>query len=342
MPRRKGFTLIELLVVIAIIAILMALLLPAVQQAREAARRAECKNNLKQLGIALHNYESTHRTFPPNLVPGGTNYRYSAGNWGVLAYLNPYLEQTAVYNLMNLNAPTYAPVSPFDIADPNNRIAAGTIVPLFLCPSDRGVSVSSGYGVANLAPTNYVANQGTGLNVTPAGNRHGSPYDADGVFFADSRVRIADITDGTSNTACMSESLLGDGAESASGPTPPADVQRVYAWLSPVDTMSDAACASPSLWNLQRRRQFAWYSGEIRCASYNHYYIPNVNTWDCVSNAPSLGFTAIGWKAARSQHEGGVHLLLCDGSVRFVSENINGPTWRALATRAGNEIIGEF
>jgi prepilin-type N-terminal cleavage/methylation domain-containing protein/prepilin-type processing-associated H-X9-DG protein len=342
MPRRRGFTLIELLVVIAIIAILMALLLPAVQQAREAARRAECKNHLKQLGIALHNYESTHRTFPPNLVPGGTNYRYSAGNWGVLAYLNPYLEQIAIYNLMNLNAPTYAPVAPFDIADPNNRIAAGTIVPLFLCPSDRGQSVGSGYGVSALAPTNYVANQGTGLKTTPAGARHGSPYEADGVFFADSRVRIADITDGTSNTACMSESLLGDGAESAAGPTPPADIQRVYAWLSPVDTMSDTACASPSLWNLQRRRQFAWYSGEIRCASYNHYYVPNINRWDCVSNAPSLGFTAIGWKAARSPHEGGVHLLLCDGSVRFISENIHGPTWLALGTRAGNEIIGEF
>ena len=117
MHRRRGFTLIELLVVIAIIAVLIALLLPAVQQAREAARRTQCKNNLKQLGLALHNYESSLSMFPPNLVPGGTNYRYSAGNWGVLAYLSPYLDQTAIYKLMNLDAPTYAPTPPYNFAD---------------------------------------------------------------------------------------------------------------------------------------------------------------------------------------------------------------------------------
>ena len=342
MAKHRGFTLIELLVVIAIIAVLIALLLPAVQQAREAARRAHCKSNLKQLGIALYNYESSLMTFPPNLVPGGTNYKYSAGNWGVLAFLNPYLEQTAIYNLMNLSAPTYDPNPPYNVYDANNRLAAGYIIPLFLCPSDKGQSVGSGYGVANLGPTNYVANMGSGLKVTSAGNRHGSPYDADGVFFADSRVRIADITDGTSNTAAMSESTLGDGAETAPGATPPADKSKVYAYVSGVDSMSDAGCGSPTLWNVQRRCGFAWYSGEIRCASYNHYYNPNAAQWDCVSNAPSMGYTAIGWRAARSAHAGGVHLLLADGAVRFVSENIDQLLWRALGTRAGNEVIGEY
>ncbi len=99
---RNGFTLIELLVVIAIIAILMALLLPAVQQAREAARRTQCANNLRQLGVALHNYHDALKTFPPNLTPGGTAYNYAKGGWGVLSHLNPYLEQTNVYNLMNI------------------------------------------------------------------------------------------------------------------------------------------------------------------------------------------------------------------------------------------------
>jgi prepilin-type N-terminal cleavage/methylation domain-containing protein/prepilin-type processing-associated H-X9-DG protein len=343
MKRRTGFTLIELLVVIAIIAVLIALLLPAVQQAREAARRTQCRNNLKQLGLALHNYESTVSTFPPNLVPGGTNYRYSAGNWGVLAYLSPYLDQTAIYKLMNLDAPTYAPTPPYNIADPNNALAASYMTPLFLCPSDKGQSLGGGYGVASIGPANYCANQGSGLNTTVAGVQHGSPYNADGVMFADSRIRIGDIIDGTSNTACMSESLLGDGAESAMGSAPPASTQRIYAYLKPyATTMDDAACASPTNWNLDRRRQFLWYSGEIRNTSYNHYYNPNDRRWDCITNSPALGYTAIGWKAARSLHTGGVNLLMCDGAVRFVSENADNKTWRGLATRAGSEVIGEF
>lgn len=344
MNGRRGFTLIELLVVIAIIGVLVSLLLPAVQQAREAARRTQCKNNLKQLGIALHNYHDAHSTFPPNLVPGGTNYKYSAGNWGVLAYLSPFLEQTPVYNLMNLNAPTYGPVGAITgIFDPNNRLAAEIMIPLFLCPTDRGVSLGPGYAVNALAPANYVANLGSGIKTTPAGDRHGSPYDADGVFFADSRVRIGDIADGTSNTAAMSESLLGDGAEKAAGSTPPADIQRVYAYLTTFpSSMSDSACAAPTFWNNDRRRQFLWFSGEIRNASYNHYYTPNAKTWDCITNAFALGYTGIGWKAARSAHVGGVNLLLADGSVRFAGENVDRTVWQGLSTRAGSEILGEF
>lgn len=343
MYRRRAFTLIELLVVIAIIAVLIALLLPAVQQAREAARRTQCRNNLKQLGLALYNYESSLNTFPPNLVPGGTNYRYSAGNWGVLAYLSPYLDQTAIYNLMNLNAPTYAATPPYNIADPNNALAASYMIPMFLCPSDKAQSLGGGYGVAAIGPTNYCANQGSGINNTSSGPQHGSPYNADGVMFADSRIRIGDISDGTSNTACMAESLLGDGAESATGSIPPATAQRAYAYLKPyATTMDDAACASPTNWNVDRRRQFLWFSGEIRNTSYNHYYNPNDRRWDCITNSPALGYTAIGWKGARSAHTGGVHVLMCDGAVRFVSENIDNNTWKALGTRAGSEVLGEF
>ena len=339
--KRRAFTLIELLVVIAIIAVLIALLLPAVQQAREAARRTQCRNNLKQLGLALHNYESSLQTFPPNLVPGG-NYNYSGGNWGVLAYLSPYLDQTPIYNLMNLNAPTYAATSPYNIADPNNALAASYIIPMFLCPSDKATSLGGDYGVASLGPSNYCANQGSGTNVLTGGTINGSPYNADGVMFANSRIRIADITDGTSNTACMSESVLGDGARNASGSAPPASSQKVYAYNTSYANVDDASCASPTKWNVQDLRQFLWYSGEIRNTAYNHYYNPNDARWDCITNAFSLGYTAVGWKAARSLHVGGVHLLMCDGSVRFVSNNIDNSLWRQLATRAGGEVISNF
>ncbi|MDB5392304.1 MAG: prepilin-type cleavage/methylation protein [Planctomycetaceae bacterium] len=339
---RRAFTLIELLVVIAIIAVLIALLLPAVQQAREAARRMQCRNNLKQLGLALHNYEASHRTFPPNLVPGA-NYAYSAGNWGVLAYLSPYLDQTPIYNLMNLNAPTYASTSPYNIADPNNALAASYVIPMFLCPSDKAQSLGGDYGVAALGPANYCANMGSGINTLAGSPANGSPYNADGVMFANSRIRIADITDGTSNTACMSESLLGEGARSASGTTPPVSAQKSYAYLTTYQgSLDDGSCASASSWNIQDLRQFLWYSGEIRNTSYNHYYTPNDDRWDCITNAATLGYTAIGWKAARSLHVGGVHLLLCDGSVRFVSDEIYSSTWRSLSTRSGGEIVGEF
>jgi prepilin-type processing-associated H-X9-DG protein len=262
----------------------------------------------------------------------------------VLAYLSPYLDQTNVYNLMNLNAPTYGMVSgAWGIADPNNQTAAGLLIPLFLCPSDKAQSLGAGYGVNALGPANYVANQGSGINVTPQGNQHGSPYNADGVFYADSKVSIADIRDGTSNTVAMSESLLGDGAEIAPGSTPPANIQRVYAYLNTYpSTMSDAACASPSLWNNDRRRQFLWFSGEIRNCSYNHYYNPNSPNWDCITNAGALGYTAIGWKAARSLHTGGVNVLMADGSGRFVSQSIDNTIWRGAATRNGGEILGEF
>jgi prepilin-type N-terminal cleavage/methylation domain-containing protein len=338
LSRRRGFTLIELLVVIAIIAVLIALLLPAVQQAREAARRTQCKNNLKQLGLGLHNYDGSHTAFPPNLVPGG-NFRYSAGNWGVLAYLSPYLDQANIYNAMNLNAPTYAASPPYAIADPGNAIAAALKIPLFLCPSDKASSLGDGYGVTSLGPANYCANQGSG--VYASGN--GSPYDSNGVMFANSRIRIADITDGTSNTAAMSESILGDGARSSFGPTAPGTPQKTYGYLLTFQSsLDDASCSAPTAWNYTDLRQFLWYSGEIRNTAYNHYFTPNSKNYDCITNAQALGYTAIGWKAARSMHVGGVHLLLCDGAVRFVSDNVDVNVWRALATRANGEVLGEF
>jgi hypothetical protein len=153
----------------AIIAVLIGLLLPAVQKVREAGNRASCQNNLKQLGLALHNYHDSQGKLPPAIqphqspqYPGLPGYFWS---WGVLAELTPFLEQTNVYNTMDLSFPLYltGPNNSFDISPPN-QFAVGQTVKLFLCPSDRMVPVSSGYGIENFGPTNYMACTGTGLN----------------------------------------------------------------------------------------------------------------------------------------------------------------------------------
>src|SRR3954453_19575846 len=203
MERRAAFTLIELLVVIAIIAVLIGLLLPAVQKVREAAARMKCSNNLKQLGIALHNYEGPNGKLPP-LYPGTApgsitfNYKYT---WSVLAQLNPYLEQTNVYNSMDLTQPMYDASNNITA---QNKFAVVQKVSVFLCPSDKGQPVSSAYGVTDMGPTNYVACHGSGLS----GGGYGSPISGDGVFPAVNGVKITDVSDGTSNTAAMSESIL--------------------------------------------------------------------------------------------------------------------------------------
>lgn len=345
MKTRSAFTLIELLVVIAIIGVLIALLLPAVQKVREAANRTSCKNNLKQLGLALHNYESTTKQFPPAFKANVPTSGPFAGlpayffSWSALAQLNPYLEQTNIYNAMDLTQPIYMPPT-FNIS-PANQFAIQQIVPTFLCPSDRMEPVSVAYGEPIIGPTNYAVCIGTGT--TNGGPPFGSPWNADGMFRAKKPTRIASVTDGLSHTAAMSESLLGDGDENAVGPIP-GDPQLVYAYTGFGTPLNDANCASATQWNIENRRGFMWATGEIRCGSYNHYYTPNAKIYDCISNdlTPGEGmFTSIGFRAARSRHPGGVNLLLGDGSVQFITDNVDLTTWRALSTSSGAEVLTE-
>lgn len=343
--KQAGFTLVELLVVIAIIGVLVALLLPAVQAAREAARRMQCQNHLRQLGLAVHNHESALRHLPSAFraqqINGAPQY-YDL--WGTLALLTPYLEQTAVYNSIDLKLTMYQLTSPWGIQAP---LAVQTVVPIFLCPSDKGRSVcSDAYAIpGELAPVNYAFCLGTGTTQGRTGWL-GSPYDADGVFYAEAKLRLAEITDGTSNTIGASERLLGEGAEAATlGSRNEIDPQTMY--VNPSGQLTDAACDASLRINFNQRRMYTWVAGEPRCTSYNHYYPPNDRAHpDCVENwtgtDPQLRGTGHGLSTARSRHVGGVTTWFCDGSVRFVSDSIKLSIWRALATRSGGEVIGEF
>ena len=347
MERRAAFTLIELLVVIAIIAVLVGLLLPAVQKVREAASRMSCQNNLKQLGLALANYESGKAFYPSafqgdmntTLYPPPTYFDYYF-SWSALAQMNPYLEQTNIYNAMDLTQPIYDPTNNFNITA-KNQFAVSQIVKTFLCPSDAGQPVANpgDYGLQQIGPTNYAVCVGTGT--TNGGAPFGSPLNSDGMFMGLKTNKVGSITDGLSNTASMSESLLGQGTESASGSTPPApgSPQYVFGYIGFGTPISTAACAAPTTWNGSQRRGFMWASGEMRCASYNHFYTPNSKNFDCINNDGAT-ITAFGWRGARSNHNGGVNVLFGDGSVHFISDSVNPTTWKSLSTRNGGEVVG--
>lgn len=323
-----AFTLVELLVVIAIIGVLVGLTLPAVQAAREAARRMSCSNNMRQVGIAIHGHYAALRVFPSGSVakenPTDTTTPWTFYRWSALAMLSPYLENTAAYNILDLSLPLYG--SNFAIT-PQNESGVQVVVPTFLCPSDSSLRLHDRFG-----PTNYAFNAGSGVG-------GGSPMDTDGVYFVNSRIRISDVTDGTSNTVALSESILGVRGSSNQRP----DASYRFVFSAP---LTDSACQSAFLWNYTEPRGFSWANGEYRNGLYNHYYPPNSSSADCIGVFLGGGFPTIytpyGWKTARSRHSGGVNALSLDSSVRFIADSIDQVVWRAISTRAGAEVVTDW
>ena len=334
---RRGFTLIELLVVIAIIAILIALLLPAVQQARAAARRISCKNNLKQISLAIHNYLDVHSKLPPSycVVPGVATP--VGGQWSVRARILPFLEQSHLQNLVDWGAPYSAQLD-----------VATTRVPTFLCPSEvnDAVRVNSA-GTPRDYPANYAVNMGTWKIWDPNNGMGG-----DGAFHPNSDFTTADFVDGTSNTIMAGEvkaytSYLRNTNEDP-GPAVPSDPSFALSYTAAPGDVN----MGPNL--MQNTGQTEWADGLSQQSGFTTTFPPNASVRyihdgaeydiDYISFREGTHLTRVAYGAitSRSYHPGVVHLAMMDGSSRTISENIDRTLWRSLGTRQGGELGSEF
>lgn len=359
-PRRKsGFTLIELLVVIAIIAILVALLLPAVQQAREAARRAECKNKLKQIGIALHNYHEMARLFPANGVAGALNQAGGANQnwnaWSGLTMLLPYLDQDPLYRKIDFD---YHYNSNFTHQRGTNRSVTRTRLPTFLCPSDPGAGIQY---TAAMAPTSYCLSTGPATHWDLRGSNPG-------LATRWHCASIRDFIDGTSNTIAAAECQIG---------------QNRGKWPTPADPSERILWYRVNVGNYLRKGgniasgRYVYRANATDIATINAHYNNCLSQYDSGSGwhgasdeqgrywstgrvywgpwhttlvGPNAGpscdrdnsVTTMNIKEPSSYHPGGVHVLVADGATKFVNENIDQGVWIALGSRNHNDTVGEF
>ncbi|MCH9723716.1 MAG: DUF1559 domain-containing protein [Planctomycetes bacterium] len=334
MRNRRGFTIIELLVVIAIIAILIALLLPAIQQAREAARRTQCKNHLKQLGLAVHNYASSYRYLPPGAsVDLSVTSTGNNGSWGVHGRILPLLEQGNLYNNVDLS-----------IAWDFQTAIDGLKIPVYACPSDpkSDQARDPGSGKVTLYPTNYGFNYGTWFVFDTTNGNGGN-----GAFFPNASLTIAAFTDGTSNTLLASEVKSWQPYTRNGGPST----------TTIPSTASEAATITASGGQFKTNTGHTeWPDGRVHHTGFTVTMNPNThvpytnagteynadyNSWQEGKNG-GAGSPTYAIITSRSHHIGVVNAVLVDGSVRTISENISLDIWRALGTRQNGEVLGEF